>query len=303
LKDAKSPIRLFMEETFPSTRPFVGAANKLLTGAETIAPLPMAGTYPYMVVGHAVDYRLRYYFAITPYQDLVAWHGASTGTTPDELFERLDIAQPFFTSLDTELARMNPVRKRLDRPDEELLVRYCYALGLYETVFRSGEIHPGLKAARDTDALLALAPTEAVEDLLRLSYAFFDGHNRLLKLPATLNPTFDGSSDIGGADADFVVGECLLDIKTTINPRLDKLWLYQLLGYLLLDYTDHYGMNAVGVYLTRQARVLRWSLNEILPALGGPNTPEVGELRERFRRLAGGLRHRGARAPHSGMIR
>ena len=38
-----------------------------------------------------------------------------------------------------------------------------------------------------------------------------------------------GSHDVGGTDADLIVDTCLIDNKSTKNPRLDKWWLYQLL--------------------------------------------------------------------------
>lgn len=295
LKDPKSPVRRFMEERFADTRRVVGSTNALLRTAHTITPPALVGTYPYADVGHAIDYRLRYYFAVTPSEELVAWRGARIGNVVEDLLERTDTATEFFASLDAELARMNPVRKRLDRTDEERLARYCYALGLYEVIYRTGEAHAGLRAAHDTKDLLTLAPPEAVEDLMHLSYAFYDGYSGLLELPTTLNPTFDGSGDVGGADADFVVDGCLLDIKATIKPRLDKLWLYQLLGYVLLDYSDAYGISEVGIYYARQATEVRWDLRELIELLGGPDTPDLAVLREQFREVASSVRPRRTR--------
>ena len=55
----------------------------------------------------------------------------------------------------------------------------------------------------------------------------------------TCGPAFAGSTDIGGADADFIVGGLLLDCKATTTPtRLGSTEIGQLAGYLLLDYDD-----------------------------------------------------------------
>jgi hypothetical protein len=64
-------------------------------------------------------------------------------------------------------------------------------------------------------------------------------------------PTFAGSTDIGGADADFVIDGLLLDCKAT-TTRLGSAEIGQLAGYLLLDYDDQYRITQVGLYLSRQ---------------------------------------------------
>jgi hypothetical protein len=111
-----------------------------------------------------------------------------------------------------------------------------------------------------------------------MSWAFYDGFSELLARPAVLNPTFDGSLDVGAADADMIVGRCLLEIKTTIDPRaLPSGIVYQLIGYVLLDYSDEFGIDAVGVYLSRQAILVCWPLEEILStvATGPANLPRL----------------------------
>jgi hypothetical protein len=68
----------------------------------------------------------------------------------------------------------------------------------------------------------------------------------------TCGPVFTGSADIGGADADFILGGLLLDCKATITPRnLGAAEINQLAGYLLLDYDDEFGIRQVGLYLSR----------------------------------------------------
>jgi hypothetical protein len=63
-------------------------------------------------------------------------------------------------------------------------------------------------------------------------------------------PVFTGSADIGGADADCIIDELLLDCKATVTAtRLGNAEINQLAGYLLLDYDDQYGINRVGLYL------------------------------------------------------
>jgi hypothetical protein len=95
-------------------------------------------------------------------------------------------------------------------------------------------------------------------------------------------PTFQGSKNIGGADADFILGGLLLDCKATIQPRrLGRDEIYQLAGYLLLDYDDWYGIDGVGLYLSRQGALIAWNVDDFLRRLGAARP--VTELRRRLR--------------------
>ena len=82
----------------------------------------------------------------------------------------------------------------------------------------AGEIHvtrprtPGLCHA---DAVIQDGVDVAVADLCALSWAFHDRFADLLGRRAAFNPSFAGSRDVGGADADLILDGCLIDIKTT----------------------------------------------------------------------------------------
>ncbi|POH60308.1 hypothetical protein [Arthrobacter glacialis] len=80
------------------------------------------------------------------------------------------------------------------------------------------------------------------------------------------NPSFLGSSAVGGADADWAVGDLLVDLKTTekiTNPWLRET-LFQLIGYALLDVDDSLGIRRVSILLPRQPFFAVWSLDELL---------------------------------------
>jgi hypothetical protein len=297
---------LFFEGRFPNTRPVVARTEASLAGRRTIRPPASGRPYAFATAGAAIDYRVRYYFEPTSGRRLAAYVGAEAlGTipvAPDEhaidprtgmMIEpdaRGRAAAEFFAALDQELARLRPARRRLREPDEDRLAHYCWALALYEEVYRSGRADPALRSARGAAELLALAPPEAVEDLRTLSWAFHDSRHELLSQPFVLNPTFVGSHEVGGADADLIVGGCLLDIKTTVNPRLEPWWLYQLLGYALLDYGDRHGIREVGLYYARQSTEVRWGLDELIGELSGGESPGVLELRAELQGVAARLR-------------
>ncbi len=99
-----------------------------------------------------------------------------------------------------------------------------------------------------------------------------------------LNPTFSGSKDVGGADADLIVGKTLIDIKSTKSARLRREDLYQLVGYTLLDYEDVFGLDEVALYLARRPKMVSWRLRPLLEEMAG-EAVDPAELREDLRTL------------------
>lgn len=301
LQDAHSPFRRFMQEHFPHTHSITEVCKGRLASTTTIRP---AAVVPYATLGQAIDYRMRYYFAVTPSNRLVAWLGAIkladgplVDRAPegkvqilvgemDELTLSTDIIRGFFQSLDKVLRRTNPVGHRLEYDDETNLLRHCVVLGLFEEVFRAGpRVGSPLfspQAKKTLHALLAVAEPHWLDDLCAMSWAFYHTFDDHLLSSAVLNPTFAGSRDVGGADADLILDGCLVDVKATINPRVDPLWLYQLLGYVLLDYPDEYRLRTVGIYLARQQILLQWPLDEIIATLAGASALPLARYREQF---------------------
>ncbi len=103
-------------------------------------------------------------------------------------------------------------------------------------------------------------------------------------LPYQPNQAFLAGLAVGGADGDLVIGDLLLDLKArekVTNPWLRGA-LFQLLGYVLLDINDLYGVRRVGIMLPRQIHFQTWSLDELF----GANSEEVlPGLREEFTAL------------------
>jgi hypothetical protein len=365
-----------------------------LKGMDTIRPPATPEPYPYDLIGMALDYRLRYYFAQTPLSDLMAYRGmtavepvgyrlcrpsadehmamikrkARTYSLGDFVLEAVPLmevraedvlaevpqllrelrlvgrllsyddslvddlytnfgeacsvcgkvfflgdatvicpnVEEFANSLRNALNKLNPVRRRLSQPQEEFLARYCIVLSLYETIYRSGYVPEVLRRSpaisplvtMPVDELLTLPRPHWLDDLCTLSWAFFDNSLELLQRPATLNPIFEGSAHVGGADADIIVDGCLIECKTTVDSGLRKLrdWLYQLLGYVLLDYSDNYEIRSLAIFLPRQRTWFRWPLEDLIDKLSDADSPiasgsidgfstTLGSLRADFRRL------------------
>lgn len=331
LKDSASPVGQFVAARLANIAPIREDWKARVADRPTLRPQAEAGSLrpPWNSIGIAIDYRIRYYFAVTPPADLVAVHGGMTvigaggslvdlddRTTPtapphqDFIFFDPDdlgdlarvearsaavLAWPLVERLTMLTDSLAPVGQRLGQGDEAELCRVCYVLALYEELYRAG---PGigsplyrLPAGATLADLLGLARPVIVDDLCRLSWAFYDGQAQLVGQPAVLNPTFAGSRDVGGADADLIVGGCLVDIKATVNPvPLKPLDLSQVVGYALLDYDDEYAIESIGIYLARQALLIRWPLADLVSVLNGGRSSVEALRRDLREALATGRR-------------
>jgi len=281
LDDRKGLVAAFFAEWFPNVRPMQKEFRELMAGRSTIRPSATSGAaVPWGTLGTAIDYRMRYYFAAYRPEVTVAALGLETfhELADERWVERL--AADFFASLDHVVTRSNPVGRRLPQRVEDALNRHCYVLALLEQFYRVGPtVNSPLLALPEgagVGELLELAGAW-LGDLRQLSWGFFRECGELLAREHVLNPTFAGSGLIGGADADFIVERCLVEVKTTIDPVLRSLLVYQLLGYVLLDFDNRFRLDEVAVYMSRQSILVRWPLQPFMEALAGRpvNIPSV----------------------------
>lgn len=95
------------------------------------------------------------------------------------------------------------------------------------------------------------------------------------------NPQFTGSPLVGGADADWMIGDTLIDCKVYSALTVGKLrdFLRQLLGYVILDSDDSLGIRRVGIWLPRQRLMPTWNLTHLL---GGDTEELLPSLRDGF---------------------
>lgn len=188
---------------------------------------------------------------------------------------------------------------------EQELARLMVTLAWFEEVYRTGRLWPGSAldavradaglgtAAAVVDALTALVPGVVVADLCALVRLACERGDwaalsaRAVRSRTVCGPTFTGSRDVHGADADVVVGlrgggAVLVDVKATVLPdRVRRETLYQLAGYVLLDYNDSYGVSQAGWFLARHGRLVTFGVEELLAAFGARRS--VGELRPLLR--------------------
>jgi hypothetical protein len=141
------------------------------------------------------------------------------------------------------------------------LLRSALFLAELDRVYREGIVPPDLGTVYDDDIedlrqLLAIVPP----DLFRAS--------RL----CVLNPTFrKASSMIYGADADLLVDETLIEIKTTKFWKIRPEYIFQLAGYYLLSRVGGidgapagHEIARVGIYFSRFGYLFTAGVEEII---------------------------------------
>ena len=87
----------------------------------------------------------------------------------------------------------------------------------------------------------------------------------------------------------MIVDGVLIDAKATMNWEIKREWLWQVLGYALLDYSDHYGINGVGLYMARQSILFRWTLDEVIEGLCADKATSIKDLRKQFQKCVKNL--------------
>lgn len=115
------------------------------------------------------------------------------------------------------------------------------------------------------------------DEILRL-LELFDPATRLSpQAICFLNPAFVASPKVGGADADLVVDDRLIDLKTTARLRVSLDNLLQLAGYAALHRMGGIvtgkaahlaAFQTVEMYFARYSVFTRWRLDELFPGNG-----------------------------------
>lgn len=255
-------------------------------GLPIVMPLQQE-KYPWPLVGTAFDYRLRYFLEVTPMDRLVAQQGALQVATYFELGEY----PRAFVELETELARLAPELgpKELSLEKEIYLGRLCFALALYEVCFRAriDKAWPLVRLGGDASLkdILSLCTDDVANDLASLSNLFYSTQKELLdRMPRILNPNFVASPFLGGADADLILGNRLIDIKTVRSAEANRQYLWQLAGYVLSDLENLYEIDEVGFYFARHGIQLTWKVNDFFNHLAGKSV-NIASMREEFAEL------------------
>lgn len=304
LANPASPISRFLAKELPDVDKLADRYGQWAAQQRKTVRPRTRGPIAWPTLGHTIDHRIRVTLG-HPYGPPIRigvahfagpWHPVGKSAAYGALHQAgLDL----MNELDSRTSPPPPFV--LDGPDDTTYIRLCFVASLFEAVYRSGVIDDdSLLAAADgtttLQTLLDQVPAYAVEDItaqLKLAEQQ-DALGWMLDAKGVCGPVFAGSDAVGGADADFIYGGELVDCKATVKPgKLGAREIYQLVGYLLLDFTDQYGIGAVSLYLSRQGAMITWGTTELLATLGATKTlPELRQGLARALAPAGRTRRR-----------
>lgn len=299
LKVARSPLGVFMRTEFPHLTGIVKALKASLKDVPSI-PLGYDEGYPLMLVGTAIDLRIRHYVSDKPTENSIVDLG----------FEKL--ARIEFAAFDEKNAFIDhgPDNKKFDAMEaalrgcwaefenrsgpladdaEDRLCRLCMLLASVEHHGRAGMLstrnveYLWPRRKWTLDSLLADVDPRIAGDLVALSRAFYETAADIVTAPdviAGASPV--GAPEVGGADFDFISAGTLYEVKTTTNPgRVAIDTLRQFIGYALLDWDDAFQIRRLGLILPRQRTKLVYDVADLLRG------KDLAEMRERIRTLVG----------------
>jgi hypothetical protein len=254
LKDPNSPISTWMKENMraPSVQAIVNNFNMQLAQK---SPIWIDGVDP-ALVGTAFDYMFRWTVQRLDAYSLMAMQGAYLADRHLADLYEVSAAEPTVGEI---------VQLGNDRP--EMRARCSIALAWFEGIFRGGRNIEKVKPCyelHNIEHFLDRVPDKESQDVQKLSETIKPIWSDRLVFRYVPNPTFLGSLDVGGADADWILGETLYDCKTSRKRQpFDIQHFLQIVGYVLLDYENQYNIQNVGRYFARQQMILEMPINRI----------------------------------------
>lgn len=288
LKNTKSPVARWLRATFPHHHD-VQADYREAVGPALVLP---SSAVALGTQGAAIDWWLR--FLIDPAPSVrLAVAGLQSGRAPCER-AGLELLHDL-GAVDDDGNHAGPIRPAQFRErSDEWRARMSYALALLVELYRAARIDGSrlIQLAPDSRAsdLLALANAEEVADLIAMrDLAVEQLLPKLPSGPAATGPTFEGSADLN-ADADLIVGGVLVDFKATQGRArpdgsraagLTRGDIDQLLGYVLLDYSDTFALHSVAIYAVRYGHYAAWPLDDLCADLAG-RPVDLAAMRQEF---------------------
>ena len=303
LRDPTSPMGSFMLEAFGYGTDWADHYHSTLQSARTLRPR-VSGGYrcDYSLIGTALTYLFAWEMEpqrkwtlgelTVPHNGFYIWRNLAFNEDlqtyrywPPESSSR----QPKNTENGLSLLEeLNAATAHLHTLSPEEKCRLALFLGMLDHWFRSGpkaneRMYP-IAPTDDLNKITRHLRPEWIEDVMNLRTQFLGS---LPSGPTGKNiylPCFAGSKDVGGADADWITGQTLIDCKATINPMMNaselRPHIWQLLGYAGLDWDNEFDLRDLGLYMARQGTWVIWNGDDLCGQASGGAVNSLEELRE-----------------------
>lgn len=297
LKMQGSPLKRWLQDRFPASNAKLVFQRYRESVGPLLVPASAALTGGAGTIGGAFDHLVRFLIQAEPDLRLPAIGAARCGgRMPRALSELAVVLGPTDPSYD----RQHDSWQTPSSVCPDLVARGCWALCLLTELSRG--VPPESSPLAELDArtvtgqdLLCLASIPALEQLAALRTQA--EHTLLPFLPGqpgtwAVGPTFEGST-LMNADADLILDGTLVEIKTTLGTRradgtyyaaLNSQTLFQLLGYVLLDFGDAFSINELALFNARYGHLATWELHVLLDKLAGHRV-DLAALRAEFQQF------------------
>jgi len=246
------------------------AKPKFALKKEILAP-PV--TKHYSLVGTAFDYLMRFYIKqLHPKAITKEWVAELSTETMRKRRIALNTQREFIPIDDNLIMKADEMLSQAKRAysgyiksgemnDE--VIRCTILLAQLDTYFRAGIIDKDFGIIDDGDVI----------DLRRL-ISIVDPDSLRAKELCLLNPTFGKASElIGGADADLVIDNALLDIKTTTKLEFKRDHFNEIIGYYTLykiggipNAPVEPKIEKLGIYYSRYGELYTFPVSSVISA-------------------------------------
>lgn len=214
-------------------------------------------TKHYSLVGTAFDYLMRFYLKhINPCAVESSWVAELVVPKVEDNKRLLKKVVNIISEAKTTYSRY----LKSGRMDDEL-IRSAILLAQLDPIFRADIIDENIGIIDDGD-------TTDLENLISIVRPEFFKAKKL----CILNPTFGIASQlVGGADADILIDNTLIDIKTTKDLKLDRKYFNQIIGYYILfkigginDVSPKPEIETLGIYYSRYGELYTISVKDVI---------------------------------------
>lgn len=234
----------------------------------SVAPL----TENYMLVGTAFDYLLRFYLkhlnpnaitniwiaelAVQQIPETFGW------SSPYAIFGRAWYEQIYKKGLEIiNQSKRLYAEYLIDGIITRDIIKSALLLAQLDRIFREGRLHKDFGIVDEADIVDLNNLAQLVNPQIFSS-----------KSICLLNPTFgEASMLVGGADADVLIDDTLVDIKTTKYLKFDWQMFNQLVGYYILykisgigDVSSGHQINKLAIYYSRHGELFTFDVKNLM---------------------------------------
>ncbi|MCC9194438.1 hypothetical protein LOC59_12390 [Arthrobacter sp. zg-Y916] len=301
LRDPQSPVRAYLDGISPFLEALSGRSDRSRAAAKALGLSELAGSRTLVspfpgtdlgLAGTAFDFRARIQLGgFDPRRSAAAAGIAQLANYVPFMENGPHRAKILTEAFGVAEALLREPFSDSDLDRASILLAYCEQVARVGPNAVNGSVGVSCDAVVDGASFADQLNPHSLADIRSLMFSNADQFETWHEQIATgdryePNPGFAGSGLVGGADADWVIGDTLIDCKVYGTLTVPKLrdFVRQLLGYVMLDLDDSLGIRQVGIWLPRQKLTPSWSLERLL---GGDPEELLPSLRQAFIKATG----------------